>query len=781
MASTQPQPGAQRLASLKHAGRRPSITARQPPPPKTRLVTKCCDNPQIVEIDGLRACETCSEIIDDSQIVAEVTFGENSAGAAVVQGAYVGEGARYAKTMGGNRRAGGGGESDEQTMNNGRIAIDGLAAHLKIPQPIVEQAYAIYRLASRPGQSFVQGRRVQVVAAACLYAACRREPRNTVMLMDLAQALQVSHFKIGTCYDELRQDLYLADASTVSSIQPFQEPEPLIEKFARKLEFGDKYSKVCEDALKLLARMKRDWMVTGRQPAGICGACIIMAARMNNFRRSTREVVYVVRVAEPTIYQRLQEFKQTVSSRLTIDEFREFGPKIKKSRDPPAFLRARLKEAQEAKEKRHQERREQGEASDTEEEGEEYEPVQSVEPEELDSQPTRRSARQAGVADTSGALPTPENSQRGTTGSRSTTDAYRRDTEGFLIPNPPKPRRGRPPKDRSNDPPQPPRKKRKREPLPLPTPEDLAIEEVLEEEIESIMQDPDVQEEAERQCFEAAESRARQLADEWRNRTPFVPDAEEITADEFDDDPEVAFCKLTPAEVVIKERIWVTANEDWMRAQQARHLRLSLAQAEGGSAGFKKRGKKGSGKGGAGGAGGDDSGAASPAQSPAAAAQNMLARRSGRGLSKYLNYEKLSSVYNKTQRASSAEVSDAITSGAESRVGGRATREASVVEEDDDDDEDEESEDEGPPTAGQTRPTPQQQRPLVNGKTAAAEEEEEEDDDEVIEEDDHLRVMNDPRVLLGGDPDADEDQFGAQYGDYGGESDEYYGEEDDEY
>jgi transcription factor IIIB subunit 2 len=50
--------------------------------------------------------------------------------------------------------------------------------------------------------------------------------------------------------------------------------------------------------------MDRDWITSGRRPAGICGACLLIAARMNGFRRTTREMIYVVKVADVTIQKR---------------------------------------------------------------------------------------------------------------------------------------------------------------------------------------------------------------------------------------------------------------------------------------------------------------------------------------------------------------------------------------------------------------------------------------------------------------------------------------------
>ena len=43
-------------------------------------------------------------------------------------------------------------------------------------------------------------------------------------------------------------------------------------------------------ALRLVGRMKRDWMQVGRRPSGICGAALLIAARMHGFNRTQKEV-----------------------------------------------------------------------------------------------------------------------------------------------------------------------------------------------------------------------------------------------------------------------------------------------------------------------------------------------------------------------------------------------------------------------------------------------------------------------------------------------------------
>jgi transcription factor IIIB subunit 2 len=91
-------------------------------------------------------------------------------------------------------------------------------------------------------------------------------------------------------------------------------------------------------------------MTKGRRPAGICGAALLLAARMNNFRRSVEEVVQVVKIADSTVRKRLEEFKGTRSGELTIADFRSVW--LEEEMDPPAFIKGKEKEEREKEETR---------------------------------------------------------------------------------------------------------------------------------------------------------------------------------------------------------------------------------------------------------------------------------------------------------------------------------------------------------------------------------------------------------------------------------------------
>lgn len=49
-------------------------------------------------------------------------------------------------------------------------------------------------------------------------------------------------------------------------------------------------------ALRIVGRMKRDWIVAGRRPAGICAAALLIAARAHGFSRGKEDVTKILRV-----------------------------------------------------------------------------------------------------------------------------------------------------------------------------------------------------------------------------------------------------------------------------------------------------------------------------------------------------------------------------------------------------------------------------------------------------------------------------------------------------
>ncbi|WFD22317.1 transcription factor TFIIIB subunit brf1 [Malassezia equina] len=290
-----------------------------------------CGSLAIDFADSQAVCSACGVVLEESQIVSDITFAENTAGGAVVQGSYLGVDQGF--------RGSSAGESRECTIANARWNINRMATARGVPAHVAERALRFFQLALDGGtttasgsqpKNFVLGRKSDYTVASCLYVACRMA-KTTHMLIDFADVIQVNVFVLGRSYLRLLRVLNLQ--------MPLIDPSFYISRFAALLEFGDETQRVVTDATRLVTRFKTDWMVEGRRPAGICGACLLLAARMNHFRRSITEIVQVVKIADVTLRKRLEEFKNTPSGQLTIEDFRSVW--LEEENNPPAFSRAR--------------------------------------------------------------------------------------------------------------------------------------------------------------------------------------------------------------------------------------------------------------------------------------------------------------------------------------------------------------------------------------------------------------------------------------------------------
>ncbi|KAF9970955.1 transcription factor TFIIIB subunit brf1 [Actinomortierella ambigua] len=289
-----------------------------------------------IEYDGTQGnatCTTCGAVLEENTIVAEVTFSESAGGAASVVGTFVAEGKAGVRSGGPGRRQTSQ-ESRERTLENARRKIQNMAVALRLNEHHAEVAQRYFNLAI--SNNFIQGRRSDHVVACCLYIVCRME-KTPHMLIDFSELLQMNVFKLGVTFLHLSRQLNLR--------LPLVDPSLYISRFAAMLDFGEDTHRVAHDALRLVSRMDRDWIRTGRRPAGICGACLLIAARMHHYRRSQKEIIQVVKIGEATLRKRLDEFAITPSGQLSVADFREMW--LEDAADPPAFAKARKRHFEE--------------------------------------------------------------------------------------------------------------------------------------------------------------------------------------------------------------------------------------------------------------------------------------------------------------------------------------------------------------------------------------------------------------------------------------------------
>ena len=279
---------------------------------------------------GDTVCTNCGTVLEESHIVSSIEFVETAAGTSSVIGQFVS--ATATKPYGVSGPGYGlSRESREVAIENGRRMIVDVAGKLHLNAHFIDSAHRLYILAVH--HHFTQGRRTAHVVAACLYIVCRRE-KSPHLLIDFAEALSANLYTLGACF--------LKFTRLLSLNLPVIDPSLYIHRFAERMDLGASTHATAMMALRLVSRMKRDWIQTGRRPAGICGACLLIAARAHGFRRTRQEITQIVRVTDITLRNRLAEFENTASSMLTAEEFEKL--ELTDEADPPSFVRGMLEE-----------------------------------------------------------------------------------------------------------------------------------------------------------------------------------------------------------------------------------------------------------------------------------------------------------------------------------------------------------------------------------------------------------------------------------------------------
>jgi transcription factor IIIB 90 kDa subunit len=180
----------------------------------------------VIEYDaaaGNGFCVLCGTVLEENTIVNEVTFGETASGGAMVQGAFVGQGAsewrsaraallpwmliRFSTRTNGRsiweqRRW-----RVQRTDNSKWCAythrycastkpsiasrkIQSIANVLRLSEAVSLAAIRLYTLAVE--HKFTKGRKSMNVVAVCLYVACRQKETRNYMLIDFSDLLQAS-------------------------------------------------------------------------------------------------------------------------------------------------------------------------------------------------------------------------------------------------------------------------------------------------------------------------------------------------------------------------------------------------------------------------------------------------------------------------------------------------------------------------------------------------------------------------------------------------------------
>mmetsp|Transcript_27323 Transcript_27323/g.56817 ORF Transcript_27323/g.56817 Transcript_27323/m.56817 type:complete len:343 (-) Transcript_27323:1020-2048(-) len=205
-------------------------------------------------------------------------------------------------------------KSTEFIFISAKRKINQLGNSLKLCSKFQDSAFRLFMFASHKG--VVQGRKIQALCISCIYVVCRRE-RMPHLLVDFSDITQTRSSKIGAIFLKFIRNLNIT--------LPVIDPSLFVHRFAFSLQFGNKTNMIARSALRLIARMKRDWMATGRRPSGLCGAALLIASRMHGVKRTQKEIGDIVRIGNIVLRSRLREIDKTSISNLTIYEIDKGG------------------------------------------------------------------------------------------------------------------------------------------------------------------------------------------------------------------------------------------------------------------------------------------------------------------------------------------------------------------------------------------------------------------------------------------------------------------------
>ncbi len=201
-------------------------------------------------------------------------------------------------------------------------------------------------------KKFMNGRRLNVVLAACLYITVRSEGAN-VIILDISDVSEANVYEIGRYYFQIVKLLHV-NIQTV-------DPSEYTMRFVDMLKIGiclpiificETNQTLCsgnrdlpqvkrtaivirDTANRLVQRMKRDWIHYGRRPSGVCAAAVLVACRINNVSCTIKDIIAIAKVCESTIRKRINEFAHTPSGKLTHKEFMD--KELEGEEDPPSY------------------------------------------------------------------------------------------------------------------------------------------------------------------------------------------------------------------------------------------------------------------------------------------------------------------------------------------------------------------------------------------------------------------------------------------------------------
>jgi transcription initiation factor TFIIB len=177
--------------------------------------------------------------------------------------------------------------------------LDRLSDKVYIPPPIKEKAAVVYRKALDKG--LVRGRSISAIAAASLYAACRKSGTSRT-LREIAEASLVNKKDVARCYRLLLKELDFH--------MPIADPLTYVSKIAEKNGITGKTQGA---AIQILREARQKRFAAGKDPMGMAAAALYIACLQNSEKITQKDIAEASGVTEVTVRNRYKALKKQLN------------------------------------------------------------------------------------------------------------------------------------------------------------------------------------------------------------------------------------------------------------------------------------------------------------------------------------------------------------------------------------------------------------------------------------------------------------------------------------
>jgi transcription initiation factor TFIIB len=183
--------------------------------------------------------------------------------------------------------------SVDRNLAQAMAELERLSSKISVSPPIREKAAVAYRKALDKG--LVRGRSINAIAAASLYAACRKSgsPRT---LREIAEASLVDRKDVARCYRLLLKELDFH--------MPISDPLTYVSKIAEKTGISGKTQGV---AISILRMSKQRRVSAGKDPMGLAAAALYIACLQNAEKETQKDIAEAAGVTEVTVRNRYKD------------------------------------------------------------------------------------------------------------------------------------------------------------------------------------------------------------------------------------------------------------------------------------------------------------------------------------------------------------------------------------------------------------------------------------------------------------------------------------------